>query len=282
MAEELDETKLLALAQEGDRAALNELVGRYSPRIYRFGMKMCRHDQDAQEVMQDTLLAAARGLKDFRGQSSLSTWLYTIARSYCIKRRRRNVGEPSTLEALHELEAEAVPELVDRNAPEEQAASRELELALERAIQSLDPMYREVLVLRDVEGLTAPEVGQVLELSVEAVKSRLHRARAMVRAHIAPFFAPEPEAAPGAACPDVVELLSRHMEDDVSPDVCLEMERHVAACPRCSARCDSLRKALALCRASPAPEVSPEIKALVSRQIRTVLSELEPEDSGRR
>lgn len=270
-----DEPALLDAAQRGDDAALTELINRYSPSIYRFGMKMCRHEQDAQEVLQDTLLAAARNLPDFRGQSSLSTWLYAIARSHCIKRRRRNVGEPATLEPIHELRAEAVPELVDAQAPDERAAARELELALERAIEELEPMYREVLVLRDVEGLTAPEVGKVLELSVEAVKSRLHRARARVRERIAPLLAPEPEAAPNAACPDVVELLSRHMEDDVSPEVCHEMELHVASCPRCSARCDSLRRALALCQASPAPQVSPEVRQLVARQMRAVLAELE-------
>lgn len=274
MASHTDERALLEAAQSGDDAALTELINRYSPSIYRFGMKMCRHEHDAEEIVQDTLLAAAKNLRDFRGQSSLSTWLYTIARSFCIKRRRKNVGEPSRLEPLHELQAEAVPQLVDRQAPDEQAASREIEGALERAIDGLDPMYREVLILRDVEGLTAPEVGKILDLSVEAVKSRLHRARAQVRERIAPLLSPEAEAPANANCPDVVELLSRHLEDDVSPEVCREMELHVASCPRCGARCDSLRRALALCQASPAPEVSKEVRELVARQMRAVLDQL--------
>ena len=139
-------------------------------------------------------MAAAKSLPDFRGQSSLSTWLYTIARSYCIKRRRKHVDEPSTLEPLHELRAEGVPQLIDLRGPDEEAASREIEAALERAVDELDPMYREVLILRDLEGLTAPEVGKILELSVEAVKSRLHRARAQVRERIAPLFSAEAEA----------------------------------------------------------------------------------------
>ncbi|MBK7584078.1 MAG: sigma-70 family RNA polymerase sigma factor [Myxococcales bacterium] len=270
-----DELRLLEAAQGGDDAALSEIIARYSPSIFRFGMKMCRNEEDAEEVMQDTLLAAARHLGDFRGQSSLSTWLYTIARSFCIKRRRKHVGEPKRHEPLHELSAEGVPELVDATAPDLRAEANELGAALERAIDELDPMYRDVLVLRDVEGLTAPEVGAVLELSVEAVKSRLHRARAQVRDRIAPLFAPEPEAPPGTSCPDVIEILSRHLEDDVSPEVCSEMELHVAGCPRCNARCSSLRQALALCKASPLPEVSPEICALVKRQMRAALVELE-------
>jgi len=270
-----DET-LLQAARDGDPEALSALIERYSPRIYRFGMKMCRHEDDARDVVQDTLLAVARNVQDFRGQSSLSTWLYTIARSFCIKQRRKNVGEPAALESLHDLRAEGTPALVETRAPEELAAGRELEAALERAIDSLDPMYREVLVLRDVEGLTAPEVARVLELTVEAVKSRLHRARSTVRERIAPLLAPEPEATGGATCPDVVSLLSRHMEDDIGPDLCAEMERHVDACPRCAARCDSLRKALALCHTLPTPDVPDDVKRLVRDRLRAVIEELGP------
>jgi len=275
MSESPTEDDLLSAAKNGDSEALHALVERYSPRIYRFGMKMCRDEEDARDVVQDTLLAVTKNVKDFRGQSSLSTWLYTIARSFCIKRRRKNVGEPKVLESLHDLRAEGTPALVDHRAPDERAAQSELDRALEEAIDGLDPMYREVLVLRDVEGLTAPEVARVLELSVEAVKSRLHRARAAIRERIAPLLAPEPEAAPGAACPDVVTLLSRHMEDDISPDMCVSMEQHVESCPRCASRCDSLRKALALCRNIPTPDVPDDVKQLVQDQMRAVLEELE-------
>jgi RNA polymerase sigma-70 factor (ECF subfamily) len=277
MTPSTNEHALIEAARGGDDAALSQLIERYSPNIYRFGMKMCRDEEDARDVLQETLLAAARSFPSFRGQSSLSTWLYTIARSFCIKRRRKNVGEPAVLEPLDELRAEAVPELVETRAPDERAAAREIERALERAIDALDPMYREVLILRDVEGLTAPEVGEVLELGVEAVKSRLHRARAQVRERIAPLLMPDPESPPAPGCPDVVDLLSRHLEDDVSPELCREMERHVADCPRCGARCDSLRHALALCRSSPAPEVPKEIRELVARQLRAAVAELSKE-----
>jgi RNA polymerase sigma-70 factor, ECF subfamily len=266
-----EDEPLIEAAKAGDPEALTELVERYSPRIYRFGMKMCRDEEDAREVVQDTLLAVARSVKDFRGQSSLSTWLYTIARSFCIKRRRKSVGEPDGFEPLDALEVGHAA-LVDAQAPDERAHAKQLEAALEAAIGSLDPRYREVLLLRDVEGLTAPEVAKVLELSVDAVKSRLHRARAAVREKIAPFFAPEPEAQ--GSCPDVVDLLSRHLENDVSPEVCHELEEHVAGCARCATRCDSLRKALSLCQAAPLPEVPPEVQELVQKHMRLLLQEL--------
>jgi RNA polymerase sigma-70 factor (ECF subfamily) len=90
-------------------------------------------------------------------------------------------------------------------------------------------MYREVLVLRDVEGLSAPEVGEVLGLSVEAVKSRLHRAAIAVRERVAPALGAAEPPKPG--CPDVLPLLSRHLEGELKPETCQEMERHLATCP---------------------------------------------------
>ena len=90
---ETDEA-LLDACRAGDRAALDRLLERYEPRIYRFGLRMCRDREAARDVLQETLIAAARTVRDFRGTSSLSTWLYTIARSFCIKQRRRSKFAP--------------------------------------------------------------------------------------------------------------------------------------------------------------------------------------------
>jgi RNA polymerase sigma-70 factor (ECF subfamily) len=133
-------------------------------------------------------------------------------------------------------------------------------------------MYREVLVLRDVEGLSAPEVGEIMGLGVEAVKSRLHRARVAVRERVAPLLGiPEPAAPLASACPDVVSLFSRHLEGEISADVCADMERHLAACPRCRARCDSLQRTLTLCRSSPAPAVPEPVQRSVREALRRLL-----------
>jgi RNA polymerase sigma-70 factor (ECF subfamily) len=135
-------------------------------------------------------------------------------------------------------------------------------------------MYREILVLRDVEGLTAPEVAEVTGLTVEAVKSRLHRARARVRASVAPMLGiPEPAPDLADGCPDVIALLSRHLEGEISSDVCAQMEAHLEKCGRCTARCDSLRKTLSLCRRSPAPEVPASVQRSVRDALRKFLSE---------
>jgi RNA polymerase sigma-70 factor (ECF subfamily) len=267
--------ELLEAARAGDRAALDQLLTRHQSRVYRFGLKMCRDSEDAKDVLQDTLLAVARNVKDFRGASSVSTWLYTIARSFCIKKRRRSKFAPEQEEPLDlgpEGEASRIAD--PGRGPDESLAGRQIESALERAIGELEPMYREVLLLRDVEGLTAPEVAEVMGLTVEAVKSRLHRARLAVREKVAPLLGVPEAAAPLAStCPDVVALFSRHLEGEISTDVCAEMERHLAACPRCRAKCDSLQRTLVLCRSSPAPEVPRPVQQSVRDALRRLLSE---------
>lgn len=270
---------LLDAARQGDRRALEQLLSRHQRRVYRFGLKMCRDPEDAKDVLQDTLLAVARGVKDFRGASSVSTWLYTIARSFCIKRRRRSKFAPAEEASLEGESSAEVREIADTaRGPDESLAGRQIEAALEKAIGELAPMYREVLVLRDVEGLTAPEVAEVLGLTVEAVKSRLHRARVAVREAVAPLLGvPEPPApaAPvlAGACPDIVALFSRHLEGEISADVCAEMERHLQACEHCRSRCDSLQRTLAMCRRAPLPEVPEPVQVSVKQALRRFLEQ---------
>jgi RNA polymerase sigma-70 factor, ECF subfamily len=263
---------LIDLAKAGDRKALEALLERYQGSIWRFGIKMCRDPEAAKEILQETLIAATRTLSGFRGGSAVSTWLYTIARSFCIKRHRRGKFDPEVIESIDGspvMEARAVPD--HKLGPEDQVAGQQVSQILEEAISQLAPMYREVLLLRDVEGLSAPEVGEVLGLSVEAVKSRLHRARLAVREKVAPALgvAVEP-ARPG--CPDVVSLLSRHLEGELRPETCEEMERHLKTCPHCTSACDSLKKTLALCRTTPTTVVPKDVQESVRAALAKVLA----------
>ena len=250
----------------GDERALGILLERHLPAVYRFGVKMCRDPEDAKDVVQDTLLAAARGLREFRGASSLSTWLFTIARSFCIKKRRTRVGAPREFVSLDSEDARRLT--ADGSAPDEMAGDHQFAKALDLAIADLEPMYREVLVLRDVEGLTAPEAAQVLGVGVDAVKSRLHRARVIVRSRLAPLLeSSEVAAAPG--CLDIVPVFSRYMEGEIGPDECARMQEHMDSCPRCRDACDSLKQTLALCRATSHDGAVPsEIQALVRKALR--------------
>ncbi len=265
--EPTDEVLLHALAA-GDESALPTLLERYAPAVQRFGAKMCRDPEDAKDVVQDTLFAAARSMRDYRGGASLSTWLFAIARSFCIKKRRARAGAPTEVLPLDSTPARAVA--ASGVSPDEAAGNREIGAALDAAIEALDPMYREVLLLRDVEGLTAPEVAAVVGIGVDAVKSRLHRARMAVRDRLAPLLSP-PGEDPSHGCPDVVLTLSQYLEGDIGPDHCAEMERHLAACPRCDARCGTLRRTLALCRRSAEKgTVTPELQAEIRAALRQV------------
>lgn len=254
--------------RNGDDAALEALLAKYTPAVYRFGMKMCRDPEDAKDVLQETLLAAAKNLRDFRGASSLATWFYKVARSFCIKKRRKSKSAPTGTESLDE-DARELPS--GDASPDEAVAGRELAVVLDRALGKLDPTYREVLLLRDVEGLTAPEVSDVLGVSTDAVKSRLHRARTELRTLLEPYVSRGESpvgASPTADCPEIVATFSRYLEGEIGRAECDEMERHVAGCERCRAACASLRQTLALCRTVATAEVPVEIQDLVKKAVR--------------
>jgi RNA polymerase sigma-70 factor (ECF subfamily) len=223
-------------------------------------------------VAQESLISMARSLKEFRGDSAVSSWLYTIARRFCIKKRRRSKFAPVREESLDAPEHTAANRLVDSGPnPEQAATNQELAAALNRAIDALDPPQREVLVLRDIEGLSAPEVARVLGTSVDAVKSRLHRARLAVRQQLAPALGiAAVDTAPGSMCPDVLTLFSRHLEGDIDPAVCARMEAHLAQCRQCHDACESLKRTLAVCRQSP----TPELPASLAASIRTAIQAL--------
>lgn len=266
---------LVAAARRGDAAALEALIVRYQPRVYRFGVRMCRHPEDASDVAQETLLAMARSIRDFRGDSSVSTWLFTIARRFCLRKRRRSQSAPAQEHSLDAPGAEGIQQVADpAPGPEEKAAARQIESVLTSAIDSLDRGQREVLVLRDVEGLSADEVAKVLGVSVPAVKSRLHRARLSVRQQLAPVLGvPSPASPQSPPCPDVLLLFSRHLEGEIAPDVCADLEAHLERCGRCRGACDSLKRTLAACRAVPAPAVPAPVAASVKRAIRAFLDQ---------
>ncbi len=265
---------LIEAARAGDRRALEKLLERHQGAVYRFGMKMCGETEDAKDVLQETLLAAVRTLPEFRGASSVSTWLYTIARSFCLKKRRTSKFAPERVESL-EAQSEASAEVADqRRSPEEDASARQTRQLLDGAIAELDPMYREVLILRDVEGLPAAEVAEILGLTVEAVKSRLHRARVAVREKVAPALVPAAaaEAEPGPSCQDVVLMFSRRLEGEIDGNACADLEKHLQTCASCRGRCDSLRSTLTLCRSAGAAQVPADVAREVREALRQFVS----------
>lgn len=182
----MTDATLLESARLGDRKSLEALLSRYHPKVLNFGLRVCGNADDADDVAQDSLLAMARSVARFRGDSSLSTWFFTVARRFCLKRRRRSRFAPDREESWEALaERGPEPEVGLAAAPEQALILDETRQALEEAIASLDPPHRDVLLLRDVEGLSNQEVADRLGIRIEAVKSRLHRSRRAVRERLA-------------------------------------------------------------------------------------------------
>lgn len=257
---------LVTRARGGDRAAMEQLLGSVAPTIRRFALRMCRNEADADDVLQDALVSIATHLDTFEGRSSVPSWAFALTRSACARRRRGKKNQPAESDSA--LAGQAAPE----PGPEDRAASSELGEMVARALDGLPDDYREVLLLRDAEGLTAPETAVVLGVSVDAVKSRLHRARSALRDALESSL--EPGAAPKPGCPDVVRALSQKLEEELDADACAEMERHVEGCPSCARACDTLKSALRACRSSATPALTPEVEQRVRSAITSWLDAL--------
>lgn len=173
--------------QDGQaRLSFDALYRDHVDRIFRYAQRLCGEPEAAKDLVQDTFLNAYRGYKNFRGESQVSTWLYTIASRACQRLRRKRKGQPDHELSLEDFIPSTDGELrlqipVDGLTPEEALANKQLRRVLDQAIGRLPPKYRMVLVLRDMEGLSAKETGAVMGLNERAIKSRLHRARLFVR-----------------------------------------------------------------------------------------------------
>lgn len=170
---DVEDHSLVRRCAAGDRAAFDLLVARHGGALHRFAARRCSTARDAEDALQDGLLAAWRGAGGFRGDASVRTWLFQVVLHACRRRGRRRAGEPDRHEALEEAAA-----LPAEGAPaDDRAASRQEARALARALAGLPEEAREILLLRDVEGLSGAEAAEVLGLGLAAMKSRLHRAR---------------------------------------------------------------------------------------------------------
>lgn len=182
-------TFALDALRRGDRAEFARLVETYSPMIYRLGLKMLNNPQDAEDLLQETFLKAYRGLANFDGRSSLSTWLYRIAVNEALMVLRRKQPEMVSIEEPNHEDITEPLQIVDwTQLPESELLSAEGREVLERAIQKLSPLLRVVFLLRDVEGLSTREVAQALNLNEAVVKTRLSRARLRLRQELSAYY----------------------------------------------------------------------------------------------
>ena len=185
-----DEHLLVAAAKRGDAAAFEELVNRYENKIFRLTSNITGNHEDAEDAMQEAFLKAYAHLNNFQGDSRFYTWLVRIAANEALMRlRKRRPGQVSLDEPI-ESESDLIPrELEDwKPNPEREYAETEMQKILADVIEKLEPDYRIVLVLRDLEELSTQETADTLGISETAVKSRLLRARLKLRDKLNRYF----------------------------------------------------------------------------------------------
>lgn len=174
--------EIVRRACAGDDQALSQLVALYHDSVYRYGRSVCR-DVDLDDAVQDAFVSLTRFRAEFRGQAGIGTWLFTTVRNACrqllrpVARRRRLLGDQVEMDALDDVSDDVL-------GPEELAVRAELVSTVHVALEGLSPEHRQILILRDIEGVSGPDTARELGLTIEAAKSRLLRARAALRTQI--------------------------------------------------------------------------------------------------
>ncbi len=182
----------LELAQDllaGKPGAFDRFVETYRSKLMQYSYLMCGHHEDAEEVAQETLLRVFQKFEQLREPEHIKAWVFRIARNACLMKRRKSAYAPTQELSLDELMPgvrqdgnDRKLEIADWSAlPDDQAISAQLRRILRRTIEELPEIYRAVIVLRDIEELSTQETAEVLGVSEDTVKTRLHRARLAVR-----------------------------------------------------------------------------------------------------
>jgi len=186
----LSETELVNRAVAGDREAMGQIVTRNERLVYSTALRLLTDPVEAECVLQETFLKVVQALPEFKGGSSLSTWIFRIATNYALMRLRARKKEGGSLDDVESKVSQETLEAFNRsigNNPLHAVMNEELRQAMEEAIAALPPKFRSVFVLKDIEGFSLKEIAEMLGISLAAVKTNLHRARLFLRDRLAEF-----------------------------------------------------------------------------------------------
>lgn len=183
---------LVERVKEGDHAAFTELVRRYEGKVYQLALRLTGNEMDANDVIQDVFLSVFLKIHTFRGHAAFSSWLYRITANAAFARlnQRKRHAAVSLDDVLPVVEESSTTNAGTEWSQEPDLAlfNKETREALEKAIQALPDDFKTVVVLRDIQNLSNQEVADVLHLSIPAVKSRLHRARLLLRRQLGDYL----------------------------------------------------------------------------------------------
>jgi RNA polymerase sigma-70 factor (ECF subfamily) len=191
----LNDSELVDLILKKDYSAFEEIVDRYSPKAMRLALKITKNREDAKDVLQDTFVSVYKNIDTFKGESAFSSWLYRICTNFALMklRNRKYDNQSDSMDENPNMDIDA---LASHSHTENDWSDRaenilmrkELREKIDQAIDKLPDEYRVVFLLKDVEGLSNEEIGETLNLSIPAVKSRLHRARLFLRKEISKYL----------------------------------------------------------------------------------------------
>ena len=277
----------IALLSEKNPQSLEHALELIQGTVFSFSMKICGQREDAEDTMQEVLVKSLPQLSKFESPRALLVWLYKVAKNRCLMSRRRSRFAPKRDLSLDELMPDRYQ--LDRFAkegplnPESLAIRSQEARRLREAIQKLPPQYRIVLVLRDMEGLTDEEVGEVTGVRPGTVRVRLHRARLFVRKALADHGkgartskgsvvgppvvnAPRSDKRP-VSCKALFAQLSNYLDERLDDSLCDKLEKHLDGCEPCKAFLASLERSIQQCRMAPNQSPDPRLAAKLRRDL---------------
>jgi len=185
----LEDHRLLSGLQAGDETAYERLIERFQTPIYNLAYRLLNDPGEASDVLQEVFLKVFRNVENFRGESSLRTWMYRIAVNEANNRRRwlfrHRRGETGMLDNFDEADSREKPLMDSGETPFDFTMNREAQVLLEEALAEINPVFRAALVLREVEDMSYEEIADILEVSIGTVKSRIVRGREALRRNLA-------------------------------------------------------------------------------------------------
>ena len=190
---QVEEQALVEAWRQGDYHSFEKIVDAHERKIYNLALRMLGNPDDARDILQDTFIKVYNHLDRFRGDARLSTWIYRIAMNEALMKIRREKGKMVSLDTFSVSEGEVRSLDIEDWAqkPLDKLLTKELGERMQEAVTALPEDYRAVFLLRDIEGLSNADIAGVLDISVPAVKSRLHRARLFLRGELSKYYARE-------------------------------------------------------------------------------------------
>jgi RNA polymerase sigma-70 factor (ECF subfamily) len=280
----------VALLAEKEPKAVEQALELLQGTVFSFSMKVCGQREDAEDTMQEVLVRSLPYLPKFDSPRALLVWLYRVAKNRCLMTRRRSKFAPKRELTLEELlpdrrELEKLSKEGPLN-PEALAIRSQEARKLREAIQKLPPQYRIVLVLRDMEGLSDDEVGEITGLKPGNVRVRLHRARLFVRKELTAELSrerksksgghghaavPETEKRP-ASCKAMFAELSNYLDEQLDDSMCERLEQHLDGCEPCKAFLATLEATIRELRSAPAEAPRKTLAEKARRELQGLLA----------